>query len=146
VIGSIPIEGNGIQMSFTPWKEAAFISTSSTSAASHVLHTPSTSNKNTTNSNPKNTSFNAAITNFDPKNTNFNPKNAKNNPINTKLNPNNATTDMSFDKRFILKVLQKQGSLDFLRKHKLNGSEELVLKKRNKGIYMFVWVYIYLCI
>lgn len=44
----------------------------------------------------------------------------------TKLN-----TD-SFDKRAILRVLQSQCSIEFLRENNLNGSESLILKKRNR--------------
>jgi Basic tilted helix bundle domain len=38
-----------------------------------------------------------------------------------------------FDKRVVVKALQKQCPLEFLRKHGLNGSEDMVLKKRNKA-------------
>jgi hypothetical protein len=38
----------------------------------------------------------------------------------------------SFDKRAILRVLQSQCSIEFLRENNLNGSESLILKKRNR--------------
>jgi hypothetical protein len=43
-----------------------------------------------------------------------------------------AVSSSGFDKRVVLRSLQQQCTLDFLRKHGLNGSEDLVLKKRNK--------------
>jgi hypothetical protein len=43
-----------------------------------------------------------------------------------------ASSSSGFDKRVVLRSLQQQCTLDFLRKHGLNGSEDLVLKKRNK--------------
>jgi hypothetical protein len=40
--------------------------------------------------------------------------------------------DIDCDKRVVLRNLQTQCPVDFLRKHGLNGSEDLVLKKRNR--------------
>ena len=42
-----------------------------------------------------------------------------------------ASSHQSFDKRTLLKIMHQECSIEFLRKHELNGSEAVVLKKKN---------------
>ena len=44
-----------------------------------------------------------------------------------------SSSSFPFDKRLLLQTLQQSCPLDFLRKHGLNGSEKLILKKRNRA-------------
>ena len=104
-------------MSFTPWREAAFLpkcplQSRAGLSASH----PSTSlrpDKNMIRSNQIGTSRDSGTNGYG-------------------RGTSSANLD-TFDKRFILKMMQKQCDIDFLRKHRLAGSEELILKKRNKA-------------
>lgn len=114
---------SGIQMSFTPWRETAFLS--------HVLTAPRSSKDN--NSSPSQVRMGTSIT---CNNSIISDATAQNNPKNAKSGKTcQDVTDSyeTFDKRFILKTMQKQCSIEFLRKHLLTGSEDLVLKKRNKA-------------
>jgi len=52
-------------------------------------------------------------------------------PISDESNNTTKRYKQSFDKRSLLKVLQQEASIEFLRKHALNGSEALILKKKN---------------
>ena len=109
-------------MSFTPWKEAAFLSNSmKVSAPSLTFNKPSSSALSDVSKklNMKSSSRTAI----------------EENPKILSVEKNNKGSQIvmeSFDKRFILRTMQKQCSVDFLRKNNLAGSEELILKKRNK--------------
>ena len=129
-------------MSFTPWREAAFLpcpttslnlSTSSSSKAKMGLvkedredfssrDTAVKSNHCILKSQPLlNGTVSGEVNSV---------RSNKNSGYNNSLNIND--TD-SLDKRYILRAMQKSCSLEFLRKHNLNGTEELILKKRNKA-------------
>lgn len=110
-------------MSFTPWRETAFLahaftaprqSKAASSTVASIQRVPATSNRKLlpTNSSVPKTSGNAKI---------------------GKSGKDVTDSCETFDKRFILRTMQKQCSIEFLRKHFLNGSEDLVLKKRNKA-------------
>jgi hypothetical protein len=93
-VGSIPVGKDGIQMSFTPWKEAAFLSKTHTS--SHQPSTNYTATANTSTSTRKETQ-------------NRLENNINNTTTTNNNNSNNNSIDIdSFDKRFILKLLHKQ--------------------------------------
>jgi hypothetical protein len=114
---------SGIQMSFTPWRETAFLS--------HTFTAPRSSKDN--NSSSSQVCMGPSIT---CSKSITNDETAQNKPKNAKIGKScQDVTDSyeTFDKRFILKTMQKQCSVEFLRKHLLTGSEDLVLKKRNKA-------------
>ena len=52
-------------------------------------------------------------------------------PISDESNTSTKRYKQTFDKRSLLKILQQEASIEFLRKHALNGSETLILKKKN---------------
>lgn len=115
-------------MSFTPWKEAAFLSNSNqakssgSSVTSKILPLSLDSD---------------VYKNSDKKSVNENgivaiAENSKSLPVKKKSTANNVDLE-AFDKRFILKTMQKQCSVEFLRKNNLAGAEELILKKKNKA-------------
>ena len=111
-------------MSFTPWRETAFLS--------HTLTAPRSSKDNNSSSSPP-VNMGTSIT---CSKSIINDESAQNNSKNSKIGKTcQDVTDTyeTFDKRFILKTMQKQCSVEFLRKHLLTGSEDLVLKKRNKA-------------
>ena len=134
-------------MSFTPWREAAFLSYPSSAISSKFLsttqskaHQPGGMKVELADKNLEITS----IENIIPSSSHSGSidksgdKNIKStgyanmNNIKNKSDVPKVDSTISFDKRFILRAMQKQCSIEFLREHHLNGNEELILKKRNK--------------
>jgi hypothetical protein len=111
-------------MSFTPWKEAAFLLNSTKSSGSAVTSNTATlspdknSDKNSKNSTAERNSMTLSVR-----------KKSKENNVDLE----------AFDKRFILRTMQKQCSVEFLRNHNLAGSEELILKKKNKASILLAY-------
>ena len=119
-------------MSFTPWKEAAFLSNPSKSIGSAIA-------SKLTNLSP----HSDACKNSDKNSMNRNAivaiaEHSKTISVKKKSTENNVDLE-AFDKRFILRTMQKQCSVDFLRKNNLAGSEELILKKKNKASILLAY-------
>jgi hypothetical protein len=113
-------------MSFTPWKEAAFLSISTKSTLS--AETSNTSTLSLEKKSDKN-SKNSTIVAIE--------ENSKTLPV--KRNKENNVDLEAFDKRFILRTMQKQCTVEFLRNNSLAGSEELILKKKNKASILLAY-------
>ena len=126
-------------MSFTPWREAAFLSkmirvdVNERSSQNFTIKTDNEVHKN-------NPSIHAPILHKTDikvskcKEDSDGIKIDRKNVILSNKNKNLSTNDTdSFDKRLILRAMQKYCSIEFLRKHHLNGTEDLILKKRNKA-------------
>ena len=109
-------------MSFTPWRETAFLSHAFTAPR------PSKADSSLVTSNQKVPATNNCKLLPADSSVQKSSGNAKIEKTCKDVNDSCET----FDKRFILRTMQKQCSVEFLRKHFLNGSEDLVLKKRNK--------------
>jgi hypothetical protein len=115
-------------MSFTPWKEAAFLSNSTKSSGSAVTsNTSSLSPDKNSDKNSKNSTAIVALA-----------ENSMTLSVKKKSKENNVDLE-AFDKRFILRTMQKQCSVEFLRNHNLAGSEELILKKKNKASILLAY-------
>jgi hypothetical protein len=113
-------------MSFTPWKEAAFLSISTKSTRSAEKSNTSTlSLEKKSDKNSKNSTI-VVIE-----------ENSKTLPV--KRNKENNVDLEAFDKRFILRTMQKQCTVEFLRNNSLAGSEELILKKKNKASILLAY-------
>ena len=142
-------------MSFTPWREAAFLpypstslslSTSSSRKAkmglvkdnSEDLSTHDTAFKSDHGIFESRPSLHATASGTsDIKFSEITSMASNNNGSrHSSLNINDAD---SLDKRFILRAMQKSCSIEFLRKHNLNGTEELILKKRNKASILLAY-------
>lgn len=108
-------------MSFTPWRETAFLS--------HAFNAPRPSKADSSPviSNQKGSDTNKLLS------TESSVQKSSGNARIGKTCKDVTDSCETFDKRFILRTMQKQCSMEFLRKHFLNGSEDLVLKKRNKA-------------
>jgi hypothetical protein len=118
-------------MSFTPWKEAAFLSNPSKSTGSAIaskLSTLSPHSDACKNSDKNSMNRNAIVAIAEHSKT-----------ISVKKSAENNVDLEAFDKRFILRTMQKQCSVEFLRKNNLAGSEELILKKKNKASILLAY-------
>ena len=115
---------SGIQMSFTPWRETAFLS--------NAFNTPRPPNENgsSVSSSSKGTSINCDMIMLSGSAAQ---KKSRSEKSGKTFKDVAAGSCEMFDKRFILRTMQNQCSVEFLRKHYLSGSEDLVLKKRNKA-------------
>lgn len=119
-------------MSFTPWKEAAFLSNPSKSIGSAIaskLSTLSPHSDDCKNSDKNSMNRNAIVAIAE---------HSKTVSVKMKSAENNVDLE-AFDKRFILRTMQKQCSVEFLRKNNLAGSEELILKKKNKASILLAY-------
>ena len=119
-------------MSFTPWKEAAFLSNPSKSTGSAIAFklTNLSPHSDTCKNSDKNSMNRNAIVAI--------AEHSKTISVKKKSTENNVDLE-AFDKRFILRTMQKQCSVEFLRKNNLAGSEELILKKKNKASILLAY-------
>ena len=127
-------------MSFTPWREAAFLPCPTTSLN---LSTSSSSKSKMGLGKKDLEDFSSSDTAVKSNHCILKSQPLLNGTVSgevnsVRCNKNSNDTD-SLDKRYILRAMQKSCSLEFLRKHNLNGTEELILKKRNKASILLAY-------